>query len=56
MKNQNYQIYFQVSPRKIAFPDTMSYKDKNNNIQTTYITNLQIKKHPHTLNQNTQDL
>ena len=26
---------FQISPRKIAFLDAMSYKDENNNIQTT---------------------
>ena len=47
---------FQVSPRKIAFLDAMLYKGENNNIQTTYIANLQINKHSYRLNQNTEDL
>ena len=29
----------QISPRKIAFLDAISYKDKNNNIQTTLYHN-----------------
>ena len=33
-KIQNYQINFQVSPRKFAFLDAMLHKDENNNIHT----------------------
>ena len=34
-KHKNIKFDFPVSPRKIAFLDTMLYKDENNNIQTT---------------------
>ena len=34
-KHRTIKFDFQVSPRKIAFLDTMLYEDKNNNIQTT---------------------
>ena len=34
-KHRTIKFDFQVSPRKIAFLDTMLYEDKNSNIQTT---------------------
>ena len=34
-KHKNYQIFFQISPRKIEFLDAMLCKDENSNIQTT---------------------
>ena len=34
-KHKTIKFDFQFSPRKIAFLDTMLYKDENNNIQTT---------------------
>ena len=34
-KHKTIKFDFQISPRKIAFLDTMLYKDENNNIQTT---------------------
>ena len=34
-KHKMIKFDFQISPRKIAFLDTMLYKDENNNIQTT---------------------
>ena len=34
-KHKTIKFDFQISPRKIAFLDTMLYKDENDNIQTT---------------------
>ena len=34
-KRKTIKFDFQISPKNIAFRDTISYKDKNNNIQTT---------------------
>ena len=34
-KHKTIKFDFQISPRKIAFLDTMLYKDENNHIQTT---------------------
>ena len=56
MKNNTIKFDFQISPRKIAFLDTMLYKDENNNIQTTLYRKPTINKHSYMLNQNTQDL
>ena len=38
-KHKTIKFDFQISPRKIAFLDTMLYKDENSNIQTTLYHN-----------------
>ena len=35
-KHKTIKFEFQIPPRKIAFLDTMLYKDKDNSIQTTF--------------------